>query len=85
MTNDRLVDRHCGAQTSEERDAAIDRKAVILAIWKDRAEGISWLEALTEAGEAARLPGNGYPNYYTARAADVLPLIDQVRPTHRHL
>ncbi len=37
---------------------------------------IRWIEHLTEAGKAIKLAGGGYPNRYTARAGDVLPLIE---------
>ena len=72
------------AQTPEERDAATDRKAAILAQWDDGVSGIRWLERLAEEGKATKLRGNGYPNRYTARAGDVLPLLEQVKPTRRH-
>lgn len=39
-------------------------------------DGIRWIEHLTEAGKASKLAGGGYPNRYTARAGDVLPLIE---------
>lgn len=44
-------------QSPEERDRADQeaRRAATLAMWEDGAEGIRWLEALTEAGEAAKL------------------------------
>lgn len=39
---------------------------------------------LAEEGRATKLSGNGYPNRYTARVGDVLPLLEQVKPTRRH-
>jgi hypothetical protein len=62
----------------EERDRADQeaRRAAILAQWETGADGIRWIEQLTDAGKAAKLAGGGYPNRYTARAGDVLPLID---------
>ena len=65
-------------QSPEERDRADQeaRRAAILAQWETGADGIRWIEHLTEAGKAAKLAGGGYPNRYTARAGDVLPLIE---------
>jgi hypothetical protein len=65
-------------QSPEERDRADQetRRAAILAQWETGADGIRWLELLTEKGKAERLSGGGYPNRYTATAADVLPLIE---------
>ena len=68
----------------EERDRADQeaRRAAILAQWETGADGIRWIEHLTEAGKAAKLAGGGYPNRYTARAGDVLPLIANGLPKH---
>lgn len=64
-------------QSPEERDRADQdaRRAAILAQWETGAEGIRWIEHLAEAGKATKLAGGGYPSRYTARAGDVLPLI----------
>ena len=64
-------------QSPEERDRADQkaRRAAILAQWETGADGIRWIEQLTDAGKATKLAGGGYPNRYTARAGDVLPLI----------
>jgi hypothetical protein len=65
-------------QTPEECDRADQdaRRAAILAQWDAGAGGIRWLERLTAEGRATKLSGGGYPNRYTARAGDVLPLIE---------
>lgn len=65
-------------QSPEERDRAEQdtRRAAILAQWEAGADGIRWVEQLAEQGKAEKLTGNGYPNRYTAKAADVLPLIE---------
>ncbi|MFC7410392.1 hypothetical protein [Hydrogenophaga atypica] len=64
-------------QTPDEIDQAdqINRRAAALAQWEIRADGIRWIEDLVQAGKATKLSGSGYPNRYTALAADVLPLI----------
>lgn len=69
-------------QSPDERDRADQdsRRAAILAQWEAGAEGIRWIERLVEAGRATKLAGNGYPNRYTARAADVLPLFGEAPP-----
>ena len=65
-------------QSPEERDRSDQdaRRAAILAQWETGAEGIRWIERLAREGKAAKLSGGGYPNRYTAKAADVLPLIE---------
>jgi len=66
------------AQTPEEYAGSDTetRKAAVLARWDVGMEGIRWIEDLVEAGKAARLSGGGFPNLYSARAGDVLPLIE---------
>lgn len=53
----------------EERDRADQeaRRAAILAQWETGADGIRWIEQLTDAGKATKFAGGGYPNRYTAR------------------
>lgn len=73
------------AQTPEERDAANteDRRAAILAQWEAGCGGIDWLAALVKAGKVEQHTYSGYPNRYTARAVDVLPLIEsgEIKPS----
>ena len=47
-----------------------------------RIGGLDWIETLRKEGKATQLKNGGYPNRYTAMAADVLPLIqgDGVKP-----
>jgi hypothetical protein len=64
-------------QSPEERDNA-DRdssRAAILAQWEVGAGGLTWLASLVTSGKALQLATGAYPNRYTAKAADVLPLI----------
>jgi hypothetical protein len=70
------------ARTPEERDAAIDRKAAILANWETSLGGIDWVTKLTKEGKATQLSSGGYPNRYTAKAGDVLPLLAKGIPDH---
>ncbi|HEY1057988.1 MAG TPA: hypothetical protein VGE55_04580 [Limnobacter sp.] len=69
--------------TPQERDQADQdtKMAATLAQWEAGADGICWIERLAEQGKAAKLSGNGYPNRYTAKACDVLPLLDAASPT----
>lgn len=69
-------------QTPEERDAATDPKAAILATWEASVGGIDWIEKLTEKGKATKLSSNGYPNRYVATARNILPLIAGGVPAH---
>ncbi len=74
------------ARTPEEHDADVTETASDLAMWeKSCGDGIRWLEQLTWEGKAIKLSSTGFPNRYTARASDVLLLLDQVRPTRPHL
>lgn len=70
------------AQTPEECRAAINR-AAILAIWEEGVEGRRWLEQLVQEGRLIKLRDDGYPNLYTARAGDVLALLERMHPPHR--
>jgi hypothetical protein len=65
------------SQTPEECDRAETdaRKAGTLAHWEVGLDGLAWLEQLVQAGKATQLFYSGYPNRYTARAGDVLPLL----------
>ena len=69
----------------EERDRADQeaRRAAILAQWETGADGIRWIEHLSAEGKATKLTGGGYPNRYTAKAANVLPLLAGGPPAHR--
>ncbi len=58
------------AQTPEERDAAIDRKADVLANWETSVGGSRWVQKLVDAGKATQLLSEGYPNRYTTKAGD---------------
>ena len=71
------------AQTPEECDQAVDRRAAVLANWEVGPGGIEWLHQLVKAGSAIQLSFSGYPNRYTAKAVDVLPLLAGGPPAHR--
>ena len=71
------------AQTPEERDRSLDRKEAVLANWEVGPGGIDWLQQLVREGKATWLAFNGYPNRYTAKAGDVLPLLAGGPPAHR--
>ncbi|WP_405007809.1 hypothetical protein OHV13_30445 [Kitasatospora purpeofusca] len=55
--------------------AAGDGEEVVLAKWENGIRGLDWIAGLVAAGRAEQLGFNGYPNRYTARAGDVLPLL----------
>lgn len=64
-------------QTPEEINSSTkeSRQAAILAQWSAGIEGTHWIEQLVSHGKAAKLSAGGYPNRYTAKAADVLQLL----------
>ena len=62
-------------QTPEERDTGIGRREAVLANWETGVGGNSWVQRLVDEGKAVQLLSGGYPNRYTAKANDVLPLI----------
>lgn len=64
-------------QTPEERDKSPkdSKDDAVLANWETGLGGTQWLDKLTQEGKAIQLSENGYPNRYTAKAKDVLPLI----------
>jgi hypothetical protein len=43
-----------------------------LAVWQTGIDGLQWLDAMAEAGNAIDLGGNGYPNYYTAQVEYII-------------
>ena len=51
-------------------------RAATLATWEASIGGIDWIDDLVKAGQATQLASGGYPNLYTARAGDLLPLIE---------
>jgi hypothetical protein len=70
------------AQTPEKQytDMA-SRKALMLAHWETSWNGLKWLNELLAEGKATELSLNAYyPNRYTARASDVLPILGQGVP-----
>lgn len=70
------------AQTPDERAAAWDNEAALLAHWESSMFGICWIEQLVEEGKAEQLWHGGYPNRYKAMAYEVLPLIADGPPIH---
>lgn len=70
-------------QAPEQRDAPdTDRDAAVLARWKTSMGGIQWLERLVTDGKAKKHKFAGYPNRYTAKAGDVLPILANGIPDH---
>jgi hypothetical protein len=72
--------------TPEERYKNMGADALLpyrLASWKSGVDGLEWIENLVAEGKAFQLLCDGYPNRYTARAADVLPLIagNHIKPS----
>jgi len=63
--------------TPEERDRADQdtKRSGVLAQWEAGVEGVFWIEDLVGSGRAKKLSRSGYPNRYTVRASDVLPLL----------
>ena len=51
-----------------------------VAVWQTGLGGLRWIDDLVEQGRAVALGGNGYPLRYTARAADLVPVIEQGPP-----
>lgn len=71
-------------QTPEERERADQdtRRAAILANWEASVNGSRWVYQLVKQGKATQLSSGGYPNRFTAKACDVLPLIAHGLPDH---
>lgn len=51
-----------------------------VAVWQAGLWGLRWIDDLVEQGRAVDLKGNGYPMRYSARAADLIPVIEQGPP-----
>ena len=65
------------AQTPEERNVVENRTSSTLATWEVGPGGLDWLQRLVKDGRASQLSFSGYPNRYTARASDVLSLLER--------
>jgi hypothetical protein len=64
--------------TPERADKLLGRKArapFVLADWETGVGGLEWVRKLLKDGKATQLKNGAYPNRYTAKACDVLPLI----------
>lgn len=46
-----------------------------LASWTAGLGGTEWLDALVRENKAKNLGGNGYPNSYSAKGNEILPLL----------
>ena len=68
------------AQTPEERDTGIGRRDAVLANWETSVGGNGWVQRLVDEGKAVQLLSGGYPSRYTAKASDVLPIIENGPP-----
>ena len=75
------------AMTPEECDQADSEKrsAAVVAQWEAGIQGLSWLEQLSADTKAVKVGGSGYPTRYTARASDVLPMLQDPRVRHQPL
>jgi len=49
-----------------------------LLTWEAGVSGLRWLDDLVKADKVQQLRGDGYPNLYQGRAADILPAAYQV-------
>ena len=68
------------AQTPEQRDETDDRSSHLLAKWEARQSGLDFLNVLVRQGKARKLLSGGYPERYTVKASDFLPLIAKRPP-----
>lgn len=68
------------ARTAEETE--VNSSADTLACWETGLGGTDWLHRLVKVHQAEQLSYNGYPCRFTAKAADVLPLISNGPPAH---
>lgn len=50
--------------------------------WEASVGGIDWVTKLTDEDKATQLSSRGYPNRYTAKAGDVLPMLSKGIPEH---
>lgn len=70
------------ARFDPERRAKFAEGAVgeRVAVWQAGLWGLKWIEQVATCDGCVALSRNGYPNWYLARAADVLPTIRSRRP-----
>ena len=53
----------------------LPKQASCIARWEADVEGTRWLDNLVQKGRALVLSEFGYPDRYTARATDILPIL----------
>jgi len=58
-------------------------KGIWIASWEAELEGTDWLENLVRQGKAFGQFHGGYPDSYTARAIDILPVLRSGPPEWR--
>lgn len=71
-------------QTPEERNRSDQetKEATTLAQWEVGPGGIDWIEHLVDVSKAEKLYRGGYPNRYSVRASDILPLLVNKLPSY---
>ena len=71
---------YISTEKNMNEDASI---AASIASWVTGLGGDQWIKDLVTANKAHRLKDScGYPNYYTAKAQDVIPLITKDLPKY---
>lgn len=66
----------------EVEDRPEIRNNNMLAKWEVGPGGLDWITAMVKSGKAEQHSYNGYPNRYTAKAGDLLPLLQEGPPSH---
>lgn len=61
-----------------ERDASDDKLSPLLASWGANVFNTRWLKSLVSEGKAKQHSFSGYPNRFTAKASDILPIIAEL-------
>lgn len=65
-------------RTPAERDASDDKLSHLIASWGANVFNVRWLKSLVSEGRAKQHSFSGYPNRFTASAADILPVIAEL-------
>lgn len=61
----------------EQQHSSDDKLSSLLASWDAEVSNIRWLRNLVSDGKAKQHLFSGYPNRFTAKASDILPVIGQ--------
>lgn len=68
-------------RTPADRDLSSDKVSLLLGSWEASVFNIGWMADLISAGKAQQHSFGGYPNRFTVKVSDFLPLVANGPPS----